>query len=283
MAVDFPLEKIKYDYHNYVLNRMFSISDELMFHAKSIEMDDNDEDHEKRLMNVSKLLDELDRVNIQQTEQTKVHWSNFRDLVKAPTDFLLMEGRKGHLTLYEECKGKTFLAYAIQAKLVFYVKQKLENDPKQMKEKGGRPLLDYALRLDMIGIVELREPNTVPDIAMVRLLLDHGADPMESVYIYGRKRVWHLFLILHYNGGPFSRRRYRKDVSVDIYPVIELLVQNGAELNCKFKDAEEGMVLVTAALREFLTEKDVETLQRLHAEKKRQGVFDKIRSFIGWG
>jgi hypothetical protein len=255
-----------------MLNHMFSLSDEFMYHARSIEIDSNHKVREFRLMNVVKMLDELDRVNIQHTKVMSVHWSNLRDVPKGVST----------VALFMEYNWKTFLASAIQAKLVFYVKEKLGHDPKQIHRKRGRPLLDYALRPNMITPIELRDHEARPDFEMVRLLLDHGADPNQPVFIYDNKCVWHLFLRLCNENGHHRLFQSSEDESKDMYSVVELLVQNGADFNCEFEDGEGRVVTGTSALRAFLTEKDIETLERLLAEKKRHSGFS-IRRLFGLG
>jgi hypothetical protein len=97
---------------------MFSLTDELLFHARDIVMHCSEVGQESRHLNEVKLLDELDRVNSEHTETMKVHWSNLRDVPKG---------------LFMEFNQKTFLATAIQSKLMLYVRRKL--DPKQTRGK----------------------------------------------------------------------------------------------------------------------------------------------------
>jgi hypothetical protein len=252
-----------------VLNHMFSLSDEFMYHARSIEIDSNHEVRERRLTNVVKLLDELDRVNIQHTKMMGGHWSNLRDVPKGVST----------AALFMEYNQKTFLASAIQAKLVFYVKEKLGHDPKLIHRKRGRPLLDYALRPNMMTPIELRDHEARPDFEMVRLLLDYGANPNQQIFIYDNKRVWHLFLRLCNENRHFHSFQSSEDESKEMYSVVELLVQNDADFNSEFEDEEGRAFTGASALRAFLTEKDIETLERLVTEKKRHSGFSLRRLF----
>jgi len=262
---------------NYLLNTMLNLTDELMFHAKSIEIDDSVKDHEGRLMMVAELLDELDRVNLQHTETLgfAVHWSNFRVMPKLTyNDYYFVEKHT-----------RTFLAFAIEAKLVFYVKKKLDEDPDLMKGKLGRPLLDYALRPNTIRLM-LPVQDSKPDINMVRLLLDHGDDPNILVHIY-KMSVWHLFLRhcdYYYRSLPlYEPDRWTQDDARDIYSVVELLVQHGADFEGEFTGVGGFMLTPNSALSGFRTEMDIETLQRL-SENKSQGAFSRIRDWlVSWG
>jgi hypothetical protein len=254
---------------------MFNLTDELIFHAKSIEIDDSVEDHEGRLMMVAKLLDELDRVNLQHTATLgfAVHWAGFRAMPMLTFgDYYFVED--GTIT---------FLSVAIQTKLVFYVKEKLDEDPNLIKRKLGRPLLDYALRPNMVSF-KLPSYDSRPDLKMVLLLLEHGADPNSPVQRYNDMSVWHLFL--RHCDYYFKHHRYdrwSKDDASDIYSVVELLVQHGADFEGEFSGVGGHVLTAASALSGLLTKTDIETLQRL-SKNKSQGALGSIRSWlIGWG
>lgn len=61
-----------------------------------------------------------------------------------------------------------FLAFAVSQNMQIYVKAQLERDSKAIKTKKGRPLLYFAMWSP--------EKGNVMNSAMVKLLLDHGAD-----------------------------------------------------------------------------------------------------------
>jgi hypothetical protein len=94
-----------------VLNHIFSLSDEFMFHARDIELRSHEAGAEIRHLNAVKHLDELDRVNIEHTKSLKIHWSNLRDVPQGS---------------FQEFNKKTFLAAAIQSKLTLYVYRKVD-------------------------------------------------------------------------------------------------------------------------------------------------------------
>ena len=83
---------------------------------------------------VTDILNEVERVNVHNTPTLDNHWTHMRD---SPAPRGYDEYREGG-----NCK---FLALAVQARLVKYVRAKLDAEPSQIK-KAGRPLLDYALR-----------------------------------------------------------------------------------------------------------------------------------------
>ena len=159
------------------------------------------------------LLDELDRVvSVYATDMTS-HWSNARD----PPD-----------GLFEEYECKTFVASAIQAKLRLYVTQKLEAQPRLLRQKKGRPLLDYALRPTIVTPTQLPAQYMHIDEKLVRFLLDKRADPNQKVNIYDRRPVWDLFLVSWYQHPSLddgSRRR--------IYYAAEMLIRHGVDPDVK--------------------------------------------------
>jgi len=234
-----------------VLNHMFSLSDEFMFHARDIGQHSDEAGAEVRQLNVVKLLDELDRVNIDHTKSLKFHWSNLRDVPKGP-----------FMELYQ----KTLLAAAVQSKVTLYVRQKI--DTKQVRGKRGRPLLDYALRPNMITPIELPDYEPRPDFDLVSILLDHGADPNQAVFIYDDKTVWSLFLEMCYENGkkhslPPSDKEFK-----DLYLVIELLVKKGADPSLTF-ESNGKLIEIVDALKSCLTRKDINTLENLLAQKRK--------------
>lgn len=89
-----------------------------------------------------------------------------------------------------------FLAFAVQAGLVGYVRAKLESRPELIK-KAGRPLLDYALfprlqlhKEDHTSTLEV----TKIDVSMVQLLLEKGAFPNDRSSSSGHT-AWGSFLL----------------------------------------------------------------------------------------
>jgi hypothetical protein len=76
----------------------------------------------------------------------------------------------------------------VQARLVKYVRAKVQANPHNMR-KRGRPLLDYALRSRRVTPIHIpyhsmREDPSL-DVDMVELLLSNGADPYQPIYERG--------------------------------------------------------------------------------------------------
>jgi hypothetical protein len=102
------------------------------------------ETHNETLMD--ELLDDLNRVNSIHANALKTHWINVRDPPQGWFD------QYGH---------NTFLASAIQAKLLLYVNEVLDEQPGLLHEKCGRPLLDYSLRPKRISPVHLSDDEGI--------------------------------------------------------------------------------------------------------------------------
>ena len=158
-------------------------------------------------------------------ESGVVHWTNLELDVKR---------RDG-----SERRKKTFLAKTVECGLRLYVTQILDTQPQLLREKCGRPLLDYALRPRLVE----RPYRTIgfvnPD--MVRLLLLQGADPNEMISIYNTKEtegitVWAFFLwkiwldVKFWEYTPNSPRWVEES-----FEVTEMLLKNGANLDLQLK------------------------------------------------
>ncbi|KAI4621947.1 hypothetical protein J4E80_004322 [Alternaria sp. BMP 0032] len=111
------------------INKVIGLTDELLYYAYETEQAD-----QSPMSTLVEVLDEADRVNIHHARGVRNHWTHARDAV----------GTRG-LDVYEEGDTYNFLALTVQARLVKYVRAKL-NANKEFARKGGRPLLDYALR-----------------------------------------------------------------------------------------------------------------------------------------
>jgi len=111
------------------INKVIGLTDELLYYAYETEQAD-----QSPTSTLVEVLDEADRVNIHHARGVRNHWTHARDAV----------GTRG-LDVYEEGDTYNFLALTVQARLVKYVRAKL-NANKEFARKGGRPLLDYALR-----------------------------------------------------------------------------------------------------------------------------------------
>ena len=179
------------------------------------------------------------------------HWTNTRDVPKG---------------LFHVYQHNTFLASAIQFNLVLYVRQKLQRHPKTLHSKAGRPLLDSALRPNMVTPIHLQRLDARPDIDMVRLLLEQGADLNQSIYIYARQTVWSLFLQQCYNttsrGNPHQS---------NMYELFQALIEGGANPNISFKTTDNEGITISDVLKRMLRESEVTRLNKLLAEKRQNG------------
>lgn len=198
------------------IHQVIGLTDELLYYAYETERRSDSLD--TPLVDV---LDELDRVNSYHARNVRNHWTLARD---SPS-FTFAEVEN----FYNEGDSCNFLALAVQARLVKYVRAKLKEDPRNM-EKRGRPLLDYALRpLRVIPVTmryQLQRDDPWIDINMVRLLLENGADPNQPVHLNKGATVWQLFLLMMW--GTSSVDVIQRSVW---YQSCEMLIQYGAE-NC---------------------------------------------------
>ncbi|KAK2022553.1 hypothetical protein LX32DRAFT_657640 [Colletotrichum zoysiae] len=188
-TVPYPDDILQVDF-----NQVFRYADGLMHYARRVEdkYTHGSEDsavlsggHKSVLEMTFRCLDALDDTNIRRLDREGVHWTNRKD---AP---------RGH---FKESNKKSFLAAAIQARLCLYVEHKIAESPGQIKSKGGRPLLDYALRPTMITTIEMTGQEG-PVSPLVQLLLRRGDDPNNRLRAYGGRTPWELFLdVCHRHG-----------------------------------------------------------------------------------
>ncbi len=135
---------------------------------------------------------------------------------------------------------KTFLAKTVECGLRLYVTKILDAQPQLLREKRGRPLLDYALRP---RVVERRHKRIIGfvDPDMVRLLLLHGADPNQMISIYNTKEreritVWAFFLwkvwldVKFWEYTPDNPRWVE-----ELFAVTKMLLKYGANLDLQLE------------------------------------------------
>lgn len=251
------------------LNHLFSLVDEFMHYAHDIEIEYSKDPNEtrKRCVDIGiELLDKLDLVCTVHAKDSKVHqthWTNARDIPR---------GR------YQEYKQKTFLASAIQARLTLYVKYKLDKCPELLREKRGRPYLDYALRPKMVTPIELADQDASPDADMVRLLLERGANPNQKIYIYDQSSAWELFLKeMYYNADksfPLDRNEWYELVR----ELVRMLILKGADPDVAIQPEEPTgkKVRMQDVLRQVFTQFEVTDLEEL-INDNRQRSFNMSR------
>ena len=181
-----PIDDLKYEL---TVNKIIGLTDELLYYAHEFEKTCTSDEETAHVA----ILDQLDVVNSHHARRIGNHWTHARDSPRA----------RG-LDKYREGGNCNFLALAIQARLVRYVRAKLQSDPRKM-QKRGRPLLDYALRPLRSTPVSMPYHSTRDDpslnIEMIELLLAQGADPNQPVHLYEGTSVWALFLISIYEAS----------------------------------------------------------------------------------
>ena len=167
---------------------------------------------------VTDILDEFEKVTCRYPARY------FRDISR------WTKGPQLDLASFEEDE---FLAVAICAELLKYVRTKLRQNPRN-RSRIGKPLIDYALRPWMVcGYDHPTWPHKhsyAINLNMVRLLLRHHADPnMCSNSIEGRT-AWGSFL------RSCLMLRFDPNVSwfaIDSwYGACELLIEHGARSDC---------------------------------------------------
>ena len=135
---------------------------------------------------------------------------------------------------------KTFLAKTVECGLRLYVTKILDAQPHLLREKRGRPLLDYALRPRVVERHRRRAIGFI-DPDMVRLLLLHGADPNQMISIYNTKEreritVWAIFLLKIWLDVKFWE--YIPDNPrwvEELFAVTKMLLKYGANLDLQLR------------------------------------------------
>lgn len=205
-----------------IINPLFAIVDEMMYYTREVELRDRDSN--------SLVLDELDRVNAAHTGNARNHWTNARDPPKP----------KGLFQEYGQCN---YLALTIQSRLLLYMNEKLDANPDLLREKCGRPLLDYALRPKRVTPEELpyqlQYQNTNIDAGVVRSLLSRGADPNQKLHIYDGQTVWALFLLSCYTNTDTDPQ----PLYDSWFEATELLIEYGADPNVQIKNPDNPEVM----------------------------------------
>jgi hypothetical protein len=120
------------------------------------------------------------------------------------------------------------LSLAIDQGLHTYVETKLKLNPALMKKKRVPPLLAFGLN----WMTTQKGGNT---LRMIKILLDHGADPNE---LYEKYTLWEYTVHYAHNTDGFPRIpwQYTREKWLEIF---KLMLQHGADANvCCFKDGQ---------------------------------------------
>jgi len=243
------------------ITQLIQIVDELLYYAHEAEKRDPSPEPAQALVAV---LDEMDKTNAHHARGMRNHWTHMRD---SPTARGYDEYREGG-----HC---SFLALAVQARLVKYVRAKLRSDPRRIR-KAGRPLLDYALRPRRVTPISMpyhskREDPSI-DIDMVRLLLEHGADPNQKVHLNDGRTVWVLFLLSCYEMA--QRGEASAPLRAVWSRVSELLVVNGADPGAWIESEDTHRVAsfpvmtVPGLLESIFGEDEAQRLQALASDRR---------------
>ncbi|KAI0813210.1 hypothetical protein GGR55DRAFT_563308 [Xylaria sp. FL0064] len=213
------------------VNKVTALTDELLYYAHEIEK-------RKKLQDTSlvSILDELDRVNSHHARDVANHWTHARD----------SPAQRGY-DEYSEGGKCNFLALAVQARLVQYVRVKVEADPRNM-QKRGRPLLDYALRPRRVTPISMpyhsvRDDPSV-DVEMVELLLERDANPNQPVHINNSTSVWGLFLLSIYETYKRNRKSggfAYQSLNKAWYQASFALIRAGARRDCLSSYADDSL------------------------------------------
>lgn len=207
------------------VNRVIGLTDELLYYVRESEIRSTYENNALLI----RILDEVDKVNSHHARNITNHWTHARD-----------SPRPRGLEVFKEGGKCNFLALTVQARLVNYVREKLEANPRVMA-KPGRPLLDYALRPRRVTPISMpfhhiRDDPSV-SVDMVRLLLctEPKADPNQIVRLNGDLSVWALFLLsiheTHSREGGSGNASYAS-LKQAWYETCILMVRAGAREDC---------------------------------------------------
>lgn len=246
------------------VNRVIGLTDELLYYAHEIEKRTNLQETSLIL-----LLDEVDRVNGHHARDVTNHWTHARDSPRS----------RG---LDEYCEGGNcnFLALTVQARLVKYVRAKIQAD-RSVMQKRGRPLLDYALRPRRITPISMPYHSTRDDpsveVDMVKLLLENGANPNQPVYLNGGTSVWALFL-LSIHESHLRNRGATSPASLSLskawYHACLALIQAGARSDCLSRYPHKGLS-ASAILNQVFGEARAVVLEREIQLKEKEAIETK--------
>ena len=230
MSLPWPCEAMQ---RPSVVKEFFRLVNGFMYYASKLE-------REQGLSDVA-LINTLDHA-------ASTYWERRNDVSELSLDSSSPESRVMHWTNLEldlrrrdasERGEKTFLAKTVECGLRLYVTKVLDAQPQLLRQKRGRPLLDYALR----PIVVQRHSRVIGSVDpnMVQLLLLRGANPNQMISIYNTEKsdritVWAFFLWKIWLDAKFWE--YTPDNPhwiEELFAVTEMLLKYGANLDLQLK------------------------------------------------
>ncbi|KAH6887067.1 hypothetical protein B0T10DRAFT_76972, partial [Thelonectria olida] len=198
----------------------------------------------------TRILDELDRVNtLLDTAHAVFHWTNNTIPVES--------FEYGH---------KTFLALAIEYRLVPFVEKVANTKPDLFNIKQGRPYLDYVLRPSEAVLGRVPTDMYPIDITLLGLLLGLRLDPNEKFH---DGTVWGAFLRLclpRTTTTPGLAKQCKWD------DAIKLLLIAGADQDITLVFNGKGMgfhQIFRAILGEDYSPKLLQDMERIREERSR--------------
>ena len=230
MSLPWPCEAMQ---RPSVVKEFFRLMNEFMYYASKLERG-------KGLSDVA-LINALDHA-------ASTFWERRNDISKLSLYSSSLESGVLHWTNLEldlrrrdsiERGEKNFLAKTVECGLGLYVTKILDAQPMLLRQKRGRPLLDYALRPRVMERKSRAIGFVNPD--MVHLLLLRGANPNQMISIYNTKKsdritVWAFFLRKIWLDAKFWE--YAPDNPrwvEELFAVTEMLLRYGANLDLQLK------------------------------------------------
>lgn len=170
----------------------------------------------------------------------------------------------------------SFISFTVKHGFVSYLKEQIHQSGRNILQKKGRPLLEYALcpepsNLDCLQIIR-------PNLEMVRLLLDIGADPNEK---FANRTPWNRCL-----------SKLARNTDHKVLEIMKELILCGADPNgraefwsggrrYRLKIVYTALRLVTSRIRLAMVRYAGEVAGEVENEKARQLHIDNVNSLVG--
>ena len=230
MSLPWPCEAMQ---RPSVVKEFFRLMNGFMYYASKLE-------REKGLSDVA-LINALDHA-------ASTYWERRNDISELSLYSSSPESGVLHWTNLEldlrrrdttERGERNFLAKTVECGLGLYVTKILDAQPLLLRQKRGRPLLDYALRPRVMEHKSRAIGFVNPD--MVHLLLLRGANPNQMISIYNTKKsdritVWAFFLRNIWLDAKFWEHAPDNSRWVEeLFAVTEMLLRYGANLDMQLK------------------------------------------------